>query len=242
MKNILTISAFAACAAAALGGAPSAALQPAPPMIAQPPAAIQPAARAAQPSAEDAQKAAAAREKARKESLKKLFEQTRPPTGKIGETFFEKYWPYMLGAAVVVLGGALIFARRRRAKIVPPYDRAMERFEILAAAGAKISEKEYAREVSQIVRDYIEAVHNIPAPERTTEEFLQIAAESGVFGSEAKESLAKILRLADMAKFAERAFSGSEREEIFRVSVDFVEADNAKNKAAKEAGGKDGNK
>lgn len=224
MKNILAISALLA---AALAPAQTPQIPPAQPPAPQMAPAQAPQAR---PSAEDLQKRRQAQIDARKERLKEIFGQTRPPTAKIGETFWEKYWPYALGAAVVGALAALALARRGRAKIRPPYETAMDRFQTLKAIGAKISAKEYAQEVSQIVRDYIEAVHNIPAPERTTEEFLQIAAACDVFDAEAKESLAKILTLADIAKFARHAFSDAERAEIFEVSAAFVSGDNLKNK------------
>lgn len=231
MKNILAISAL--CAAAAMAPAQTPQILPAQPQAPQ----IMPAQMPqAQPSAEELQKRRQAQIDARRERLKEMFGQMRPPTEKIGETFWEKYWPYALCAAALAAIAAWALARRRRAKIRPPYETAMDRFATLQNIGAKISAKEYAQEVSQIVRDYIEAVHNIPAPERTTEEFLQIAAACDVFDAGAKESLAKILTLADIAKFARHAFSDAERAEIFGVSAAFVDDDNLKNKNRKKDG------
>ena len=46
---------------------------------------------------------------------------------------------------------------------------------------ADLDEKEYASQISFAVRAYIEGQHSIPAPVKTTQEFLKIAAKSIVF-------------------------------------------------------------
>ena len=88
--------------------------------------------------------------------------------------------------------------------------------------------KAYAQEVSQAVRDYIEAVHNLPAPERTTEEFLQIAAASPQLDEKERGILESILKLADIAKFAQHSFRGEEKSELLTDAREFLAHDNDK--------------
>ena len=93
---------------------------------------------------------------------------------------------------------------------------------IYAASGAKA----YAQEISQAVRDYIEAVHNLPAPERTTEEFLQIAASAPQLDEKERGILENMLKLADIAKFAQHSFRGEEKSKLLSDARDFIFYDN----------------
>lgn len=159
------------------------------------------------------------------------FAHLLPPiedvTGKIGAGFWEANWQYILIGAIAVLAVAalLFFILRKKAPPPTPYEIATKRL----AHAQKVSDaKEYAQEVSQSVRDYIEAEHNLPAPERTTEEFLELASKSDAFDGGQKVRLEKILKLADMAKFARHSFRDGERAEILKESSDFVENDHGK--------------
>ncbi len=161
------------------------------------------------------------------------FAHLLPPiedvTGKIGAGFWEANWHYALIAAIVVLAAAavLFFILRKKAPPPTPYEIATKRL----AHAEKVSDaKEYAQEVSQSVRDYIEATHKLPAPERTTEEFLELASKADAFDGGQKARLEKILKLADMAKFARHSFRENERAEILKESLDFVENDHQKPK------------
>ena len=122
----------------------------------------------------------------------------------------------------------LLLLRKRHVKPKTPYEVAKLRFENAPKIYGDFGPKAYAEEVSQIVRDYIDAVYQIPAPERTTEEFLAIAGQSEHFDGEAKADLEKILKLADIAKFARHAFSETEKDQILQSAEKFVEADEQK--------------
>ena len=109
---------------------------------------------------------------------------------------------------------------------MPPAERATARIELARDISQKLGAKAYASEVSQAVRDYIEEAHDIPAPERTTEEFLKIVSESDEFDDDGRESLKKILTLADMAKFAQHVFANAP--ELAETALVFVDSDDAK--------------
>ena len=188
-----------------------------------------------QPSPEELQKQKEAARKAKKDALEKqLFGEIKPQTEKIGLTFFEKHKYHLLGIVVAIVVVSLLLFKSKKIKTLTPYQSAKLRFDIVAKNSDALDVKPYAEEVSQIVRDYIDKVYNIPAPERTTEEFLEIASQSEVFADKAKEELASILKLADMAKFAKHAFSKNERMQIFETSVKFVEDDYAASLANKK--------
>ncbi len=180
-----------------------------------------------QPSPEELEKQRQALLQQRKEQLQNaFFPEIKPVTDKINESFFEKnkYW---IIASIIILVCVVAFLLRPKRKIkLTPYQEAMLRFNTITKIADTLEVKPFAEEVSQIVRDYIDRVYHIPAPERTTQEFLELARNSTYFDDKAKEDLANMLKLADMAKFAKHSFSQNERTQIFETSINFVETDN----------------
>ncbi len=182
----------------------------------------------AQPSGEDIEKQKQALREQKKQALEKqFFPEILPQTEKIYPSFFEKNKYYILGGSILCLALLALLFRKKKQPHISPYEEAKLRFEIVKNQSSELDVKPYAEQVSQIVRDYIDKAHNIPAPERTTEEFLDIAAQSECFNDDAKNELSKILKLSDMAKFAKHSFKGDERDELLNVSIKFIEDDNA---------------
>ncbi len=189
-----------------------------------------PSARPAKPSPEQIEQMKKQQLEAKKTALQReFFGEMRPDTPKLGEPFWSVYKYHIFAAAA--LAAVVLWLLLRKRKTVPPtpYEMAKADFEkIDDALFEKFGAKEYARRTSQVVRDYIDRIYAIPAPERTTEEFLALAAESGHFDDSAKGELQSILELADKAKFARHAFDKSERVQILSLSEKFVEDDNLK--------------
>jgi hypothetical protein len=123
----------------------------------------------------------------------------------------------LLGAAVVALVGGLL-SRRRRAPPLAPAEGAVPPATALgpyASALARLSEIELERwpargeverhyeAVADVLRQYLEHAHAIPALERTTSELRwalpPVLAEAGL-----GERCAALLREADLVKFARR--------------------------------------
>ncbi|HEY7728787.1 MAG TPA: hypothetical protein VID50_10080, partial [Candidatus Eisenbacteria bacterium] len=109
-------------------------------------------------------------------------------------------------AAVAVRG----FRRRRTPRggesdAVPPeppgvqFSRALDS---LRGEVDRLSRDAFYERLSGAIRSYIDAETGIPAPERTTREILEALAERGQAGAAARESVAGLLRRADLAKFA----------------------------------------
>ena len=148
-------------------------------------------------------------------------------TGKIQAGFWESYW-HWISLGGIVLAAGLFLILRRKTPPPSPYEIASGRLskcpEVYEALGAKA----YAQEVSQAVRDYIEAVHNIPAPERTTEEFLTIASESELFDKVQRKLLEDLLKLADLVKFSMEGIDATARAQLLEAARKFVDYDNLK--------------
>ena len=178
-----------------------------------------------QNQAVEAEKIKAQKRKILKE---KFFPEINPETEKIEENFLSKYKYYFILLAVILAITTFLVLRKKKQKPLTPYEIAQWQFNAIKSAFDKLQAKPYAEKTSQVVRDYINAVYNIPAPNRTTEEFLKIASNADVFDEVAKNSLAMILNLSDMAKFAQHAFNTNEKNAILEASITFVENDNTK--------------
>lgn len=162
------------------------------------------------------------------EKFAKLFPPIEGATDKIGAPVWRNAL-YAAAALLVLSAVVLAFVlRRRKAPEIPPYEKAVARIGMAEARAANTDAKTFAADVSQAVRDYIEAVHNIPAPERTTEEFLKILAFSDTFDDESRDRLRKILTLSDMAKFARQSFKDEEKTALAKSAFAFVDGDNAR--------------
>lgn len=240
MKRILAQLLVAASALCAFAQAPTVKLEPdspaaqivpqqSPQMLQMAPQGGQsPILQGGQANAEEQKKIQQQKLEAKRKALEGLFGQIRPATGKIGPSFLESNLYWLIGGIVAVAAIILLLLRKRHIKPKTPYEVAKLRFENAPKIYGDFGPKAYAGEVSQIVRDYIDAVYQIPAPERTTEEFLAIAGQSEHFDGEAKADLEKILKLADIAKFARHAFSETEKDQILQSAEKFVEADEQK--------------
>ena len=83
--------------------------------------------------------------------------------------------------------------------------------------------KAFYREVSQILRQYIEDRFALHAPERTTEEFLREARRSAVFTTAQADTLGDFLAHCDQVKFAELTPTTAEVQRTFDTARTFTE-------------------
>lgn len=198
----------------------------------QPPVQFAPNA-ASHPSPEEIAKQKEAQIRAQREAKRKLlqplFAEIKPQTEKLSDSFFDEYKYHIASAAAALCIAVLIAAvlLRKKQKKLSPFELARLRLDALQAAADKFSAKDFALEASQIARDYIDQARGIPAPERTTEEFLKLASSAEFFDDDAKKLLAELLELADIAKFANHSFADGERAQMLANVRSFVESDNA---------------
>lgn len=83
--------------------------------------------------------------------------------------------------------------------------------------------KIYYSELTDILREYIQAIYQVDAPEQTTEETIQ-ALRLLIPEREIKNTLRSILQLADMVKFAKEKPLPVENENCIKQAIAFIEA------------------
>lgn len=145
-------------------------------------------------------------------------------------------WGVVLGVALaaLALAGAALALRftlrrreeHRRSPPPPPaHEVALAELKEIRESGlleeGRVSE--YTDRVSDVLRRYLEARYALPAPERTTEEFLDEVARAPVLDRARKRFLADYLAQCDLVKFAAADPGRRELEGLFESSVKFVE-------------------
>lgn len=126
------------------------------------------------------------------------------------QRFFATSWIALLLVGVLLLVGAFLAYRyltRKKAApaiVLLPWDVALNRMRELDRRNLPGSGKidAYYVDLSAILRYYIEDRFHIRAPEQTTQEFLDMATQSGVYTDEQQQFLAEFLRQCDRVKFA----------------------------------------
>jgi len=146
-----------------------------------------------------------------------VFEDLSEPFGIITPSFLERNWMWLICLIVVFLflcGIVRIFKPKPKAQV--PVLVALQTLESLK--NSELNDSIFAEAVSELIRIYLEKEYSLPALERTTPEFLALAADSGALNESLKNALRKILEYSDMAKFAKYSFCANEREELFNLS------------------------
>ena len=78
--------------------------------------------------------------------------------------------------------------------------------------GRKLSDRNFAAAVAEVLRGFMEARHQLAAPRQTTEEFLELAERSNRFPQTVREQLHHFLRRCDELKFAKADTTDSGRQ------------------------------
>jgi hypothetical protein len=120
-----------------------------------------------------------------------------------------------------------IFWRKKPLPAAPPkpaWDVALARLQELRVRNLPIQgqTERYYVDLSAILRYYVEDRFALRAPEQTTPEFLDIAAQSGLLSAEQQEFLALFLRHSDRVKFARHEPSVIAMEEQLMEVEQFV--------------------
>lgn len=144
-------------------------------------------------------------------------------------------WQWISGglAAVALITALFIFLYRRsrrpepavpEAPKAPAHVRALLALEALQRKKLWQQErtKDYYTELTDIVRGYVEERYGVPAMEQTTDELLGRLRLSSM-PSGPQEQLARLLRLADMVKFAKWKALPTENEQVMASAVRLVE-------------------
>lgn len=142
------------------------------------------------------------------------------------------FWGGLAAGALILVLIAWILFRRYRARRaerpagpppIPAGQWARQELERLAAEEGTYSDQDYTFAVSQIVREYLERAFALPAPERTTEEFLGEIGEHPRFNDAMRTGMSRFLERCDLIKFAGQQLVPEERPRLLGDARNFVE-------------------
>ncbi|MEZ6131435.1 MAG: hypothetical protein R3C59_22400 [Planctomycetaceae bacterium] len=138
-------------------------------------------------------------------------------------------WWTLGGSAMslLALAGMLLIARRRT--WMTPADWAARELEQLRSSPAVQSgdSETICRNVTGVLRDYLELQYDIPAPVQTTTELLHIIQNSSDVTPEAVNGYAELFATADQARFAGLQLTGDELTRLIDEAQRLLEDANA---------------
>lgn len=159
-----------------------------------------------------------------------------------GDTDTDKLWKYLFGILFSIIAGvaAYFIVKRIQDKNLTeedlyktPLERVTKKLQLLDSKRLVLNGdvKSYYSEMTDVIRDYIEEVFEIPAKESTTSEVIQmlfqtIQSKKLQLSKESINDLKRVLQTADLVKFAKSEPMMNEIEqdrrtsEVFSVSID----------------------
>lgn len=147
--------------------------------------------------------------------------------------FLKKLLPWLIGAVLLAALVYLIIILLKRRKVVapeevklniPPYELAISRLDKIRQEKLwqQNRHKEYHSELTDVLREYIEGVFEIPAMEMTSDEILTQLNSLRIEKKTVYQSLQQILHLADLIKFAKWNVGPDEHELSLNNAFMFV--------------------
>jgi hypothetical protein len=135
-------------------------------------------------------------------------------------------WPAMI-AAGVALALCVYWLwrshRRRRARVLTPFEIALQGLDDIRALMLPGSAREFSTAVSDIVRTYIEKRFDVTATRRTTEEFLRdLLGSSNASLAGHRTLLGEFLHQCDVVKFAATSLTVQDMESLRQSARAFV--------------------
>ncbi|HJT79152.1 MAG TPA: hypothetical protein VJ739_18290 [Gemmataceae bacterium] len=161
-------------------------------------------------------------------SLKEL--RDGPPPERPDVPPSPRLWPPLAALAAVVVALAVVFWVRRLRRPAPPAPlpppawalQELDRLEALDLP-AQGEFNRYHTLLADTVRRYLELRFGVPAPQRTTAEFLEAVRATSHLGPEQETLLADLLERCDLAKFAGATPSAAQCREVAAAARSFVE-------------------
>jgi len=136
-----------------------------------------------------------------------------------------KILPYLIIILIAIMCfiGWYFYKNRKQkqietAKSVPPEEIAFNKLRLLHnnISLQNLEQKEFYFILTLIVREYMEKIRDFPAAELTTDELVQYIK------LDKDREILKLLKLADLIKFADRTTTTSEREDHYKASWKYV--------------------
>jgi len=137
-------------------------------------------------------------------------------------------WAGLAITAIIVVALSYIILRKRR--ILPsqrpapaPHENALRALEGLSGLLREGEELEFVKQVSAVVRGYIQDRFGLRAPHRSTEEFLREASGRTELGKLDQELLRDFLSECDKVKFARHRIGLSQMTALREAAMRFVQ-------------------
>ena len=166
------------------------------------------------------------------DTLKQPMHDIKPQIG--GETDTDKLWKYFFGILFSIIAGvaAYFIVKRIQDKNLTeedlyktPLEKVTKKLQLLDSKRLVLNGdvKSYYSEMTDVIRDYIEEVFEIPAKESTTSEVIQmlfqtIKTKKIQLSKESVNDLKRVLQTADLVKFAKSEPMMNEIEQDRRTS------------------------
>jgi hypothetical protein len=135
-------------------------------------------------------------------------------------------WPVIIGGALLLalsVYGVWRWRRNRAARVLLPYEIALQRLEEIGALMLPARAREFSIAVSDIVRLYIEQRFSVTATRRTTEEFLRDLLDSSDAAlAQHQGLLGEFLHQCDFVKFAALSLTQRNMESLRQSARAFV--------------------
>jgi len=118
------------------------------------------------------------------------------------------------------------FLKNRKLQNLPqpvsPYERALENLRQTEPLMKPEHDKTFSSAVSDVLRHYLEEQLNVPAPGRTTEEFLNEVVGNPVIDERLRSLLAQFLQLCDLVKFAGQSVDERQMRNLYETAEGFI--------------------
>ncbi len=146
---------------------------------------------------------------------------------------FASPWPWIIAAALALAFILFYWAWKRyqirqaairAAYREPPHQVAERELEALRKEGPSLESEVFSVRVSRVLRHYLEDALSLPAPERTTEEFLNELSDKDSFDDELKEQLSSFLQQSDLVKFARQDLNAEQRSGLLDSALRVIRA------------------
>ena len=124
--------------------------------------------------------------------------------------------------------------RRKEVIIIPPWTLALSALSELESRFPVAFELFYVQS-TDILRQYIESLYELPATERTTPEFISMLANDKLLMPTTKKVLTNFLKQADMIKFAKQSSSAEQMQEALQSIRQLINDTKAKHLEPKDA-------
>ena len=143
----------------------------------------------------------------------------------------ENFWLIFTFLLMIVAGILLYFFTKKNEQVnksvqepppVDPYADALEQLSKLKSASPKLSPKPFIFRLSEILRLYVQRQFNLPALERTGEEFIREISIHPFLKQKFENSLTAFVKKGDQIKYSPAKFHSKQLDELLLSAEQFI--------------------